>query len=197
MATEYSEVKVCNLALVQIGETPIPSLEENSKKARHLKTLFPMVRDKLLRSHPWGFAKKRVLLAEDSTTPLFEYDKQFLLPSDWLKILQIECQDRYVREGDKILTNASSVGLLYIFRNEDVNSWDSSFVNLMAKSLSVDLAWSLKGSRTLRADLTQEYRVDLALAMHNSAYDSTPLSDMEYEGEGRIVAKRSGRIESY
>jgi hypothetical protein len=198
MPVNYSEVKISNLALVEIGESPISSLDESSKKARHLKTLFPMHRDRLLRAHPWAFAKKRVSLALDSEEPIFGYDKQFLLPTDWLKILEINANSRYAREGDKILTDSEQVKLLYIFRNEDVNSWDASFVNLMAKSLSSELAWSLKGSRTLRSDLKAEFQRDFALAAHNSAYDSAPLHDMEFEGEGRIIAARSGgRIKGY
>lgn len=197
MSVEYTEVKICNLALVKIGESQISDLNESSKKARHLKILFPLKRDDLLRSHPWGHARKRVQLARDVTNPISGYGAQFIIPDDCLRILEIDCSDRYSREGNRILTDASSVKLFYIFRNEDVNTWDASFVSLMATFLSVDLAWSIKGSRTLRADLQLEYQRDLALARNYSAQDSSPLYDMEYEGEGRVIANRVGKIEGY
>lgn len=190
------------MALAKIGESPITSLDDKSKKARDLRALFDLKRDDLLRKHPWRFAIKRVNLVQDSEDPISQFSNQFLLPSDLIKIVGVTCtNDRYAREGNKILTDDSTVELLYIFRNEDVNSWDPSFVTVMAHFLAYDLAWSIKGSRTLRADLKNEFERELALARHSSAQEGAPPYYYSDEGEGELIAVRlqtgRGRLDTY
>jgi hypothetical protein len=197
MAVYYTDVKICNLALSKLGEAPITSLSDSTNKARTLNAMYGLKRDELLRMHPWGFAKKRQSLAKDLVKPLFEFSNQFLIPSDCLRILKIDAEDKYSREGDKVLSNASEVFLFYIFRNEDPNSWDSEFVSLFANYLAIDLVWNLKGTRTLRADLDREFQEKLALARHTSATESTGLDSLEYNGQGTLIAVRQGRPESY
>jgi hypothetical protein len=194
VAVNYTDVKICNLALAEIGEAPISSLTDDTKKARQLNTMYALKRDELLRMHPWGHSRKRVVLAKTNNTPLFDFAYEFLIPSDCLKILKIDCDYRFSREGDKILTDSSEVRLFYVFRNEDPNSYDSEFVTMFAKYLAYSLAWSLKGTRTLREDLKNEFELSLRLARHSSAVESSPLYDMEYEGEGTLIAARSGAI---
>jgi len=193
VAVNYTDIKICNLALAKLGESPITALSENNNRARLLRDLYYLKRDELLRMHPWGFARKRIALAQDSEVPLFDFGAQFLIPSDCLKILKIDCDSRFSREGNKILADSTEMFLFYVFRNEDVDTYDSQFVSLFAEYLAIDLAWSLKGSRTLRADIFREFQNSLALARNSSATESTPLYDMEYEGEGRVMAARAGR----
>ena len=69
-----SEVSICNMALFRIGHSQrIDSLSEASIAAELCKHIYPTIRDVLLESWDWTFARKRVALASvgDSPCPVF------------------------------------------------------------------------------------------------------------------------------
>ena len=51
-----SKITICNLALAQLGQAPISSLEQDDERARRLNLFYEPVRDEVLRTHNWGFA---------------------------------------------------------------------------------------------------------------------------------------------
>ena len=195
----YTDVIIANVALADIGEAPISALDQNSSTAKKISAMYDIKRDELLRMHPWGFAKKRVLLAKSLEVPSWGYANYCLIPSDNLKILEVDTgEHRFNKEGKYIATDATEVGMLYIHRETDADMFDASFVSLFAKYLSANLAWSVKGSRTLRSDLMNEFLKDLALARGYSATEGTPLNAMEFEGDGIVAgAARAGQISRY
>ena len=92
MAT--SETAIANSALAKIGAKSILSLDDDSREARLMKQQFAPLRDMLLRSHPWNFAIKRLELAASSTAPIFGFDNRFVLPVDYLRVLEIDSEDQ-------------------------------------------------------------------------------------------------------
>lgn len=198
MPAHYTDVSIVNTALAKVGEAPISSLDDQTSVASTIKILYEQKRDKLLREHPWNFAKARLLLALSANKPAFGYDNMFIIPDDCLRVLEISCNSEHSKEGRYILTNAREVGLLYVKRETDANVYDASFVDLLSLGLAVDLAWALKGSRTLRDDLRTEFINELRLARGYSATESTPKSNMEY-GDGIVVtaAKAGHKISRY
>ena len=64
-----SVVDLCNSALDKAGHGAITSLEDNTKAARLCLRNWPLVRDRVLRMHPWNFAVKRTNLAAHETAP--------------------------------------------------------------------------------------------------------------------------------
>jgi hypothetical protein len=66
MSTTVEEI--CNSALIKCGSKPISSITDSNKRAELCTTMYPKVRDKLLRSHPWNFAIRRMPLAYYQTT---------------------------------------------------------------------------------------------------------------------------------
>lgn len=86
-----SEVDICNLALGHLGDNAtVASLNppEGSAQAEHCARFYPMARDSLLELHTWGFATKRVTLAQLGTGwP--EWDYSYAQPSDALNILAV------------------------------------------------------------------------------------------------------------
>lgn len=188
MAVHYTDVSIVNGALALVGEAFLTSLDDNTSVAKKVKVIYDQKRDKLLREHPWGFSKARVLLALSSEKPPWGYHNKYIIPDDCLRVLEINCSGDHVVEGKYILTNSKQVGLLYVKRVEDANIFDSSFVNLLILDLAADLAWSLKGSRTLREDLKTEFKQELRLARGYSATERTPPSNMEFGGEGIVAA---------
>lgn len=188
----YTDVGIVNAALVKVGEAPITSLDENTSTAKKSKIIYTQDKDSLLRSHPWGFAKKRVMLALSTDKPAFGYQNKFILPDDCLRILDVYCGRMFNKEGNYILTDDTQVGLLYVWRVDDANLFDASFVEILTLSLLSSFAWAFKGSRTLREDYMNQFAAQLRLARGYSATEGSPGSILEYGGEG-IVAQ-SARV---
>lgn len=86
-----SEVDICNLALAHLGDTAtVTSLDppEGSAQAALCARFYPIARDALMEHHTWGFATKRIALAQlPSVTS--EWDYAYAQPSDALNIIAV------------------------------------------------------------------------------------------------------------
>lgn len=86
-----SEIDICNLALGHLGDTAtVASLDppEGSAQAEHCARFYPIARDSLLEMHPWGFATRRVTLAQLGTGwPEWSYS--YAQPADALNIIAV------------------------------------------------------------------------------------------------------------
>ena len=122
-----SKVDICNNALRRLGQNTIVSLSEDSPQARLCNQIYDSVRDSLLAEHPWNFAMERASLAQLSSTPDFGFDYEYQLPSDCLRVWATDIEPEQVWvwqiEGGKLRTNADSVYILYIKREDDPTSY--------------------------------------------------------------------------
>ena len=139
-----STVDICNGALNQLGATTILSLTEDSKNARLCNSRFTQVRDAVFRSHPWNCLQKRVELAADTTAPAWGFSFAYTLPADCLRLLRIlDYDSNYKVEGRKILSNTSSMKILYIGRITDPNEYDESLRETLSAALGADIAFAV------------------------------------------------------
>ena len=139
-----SVVEICNGALNQLGATTILSLTEDSKNARLCNSRFTQVRDAVFRSHPWNCLQKRVELAADTTAPAWGFSYAYTLPADCLRLLRIlDYDSNYKVEGRKILSNTSSMKILYIGRITDPNEYDESLRETLSAALGADIAFAV------------------------------------------------------
>ncbi len=170
-----SEVSICNSALREVGAEMITSLTEDNKRAIVVNEQYHKSRKHLLRSSKWNFATKRVALASTINTPAFEYAYEFQLPSDCLKVLRLEDEDiAYVIEGNKLLTNESSIKIKYISDVQDTTLFPSDFAEVLALKIAVDICMSLTQDRLLKRDLLAQLDVLLADARSMDAQEGTP-----------------------
>jgi len=147
-------IKICNAALIMLGETPIAALTDGNKAARTLSAIYEDKRDYLLRKYEWKFATKRATLAPDVDTPEFEFDKQFTLPSDYLKFMNIYPDYvSYRIEGNKILCGESVLYIRYTKRVTDTTAMDSTFREaysaLLARETAIPLTDSLRKQKKM------------------------------------------------
>jgi len=139
-----SVVDICNGALNQLGATTILSLTEDSKNARLCNSRYTQVRDAVFRSHPWNCLQKRVELAADTTAPAWGFSYAYTLPADCLRLLRIlDYDSNYKVEGRKILSNTSSMKILYIGRITDPNEYDESLRETLSAALGADIAFAV------------------------------------------------------
>lgn len=172
-----SEVETINSALNMLGATNIISRGEDSKSARVTNQRFDAVRDAVFRAHPWNCLVTRRALAADSDTPAFDWSYQFTLPTDpyCLRVMRLDYLDIEFRvEGRKILTDESTINLVYLARVEDPNEWDALLNEAIAARLAADISFAMVQSTSLTANLYALYESKLSEARFTDATEGTP-----------------------
>ena len=184
-----SVVDICNGALNQLGATTILSLTEDSKNARLLNARYTQVRESLFRNNPWNCLQKRLALAADTDTPAWGFSSQFTLPTDCLRLLRILDYDSdHKVEGRKILTDASSMKILYISRVEDPNEYDELLRETLSAALAADIAYAITSSNPVAVNMYNLYKEKLKEARF---VDATEGQNIEQE-EGMADAIDAG-----
>lgn len=160
-----SIVQICNNALIKLGADTIISLSDNTKSARLCNKMYSILRDDLLRSHPWNFAIKRLGLAKLSAAPSFGYTFQYQLPSDCLRVLKLsEHRTEYRIEGRKLLTDSNDINLIYIKKEEDTTQYDANFSNVLALRIASEIAYNITNSASMVNITADLYKKALAEA---------------------------------
>ena len=159
MAAPTSAVSICNLALSYLKQESIADLADDNDRAKTCLKWYDQTRRFMLRGHVWNFALKRAQLTT-SGTPAFGYDNQYDLPNDYIRIASIGDEDNgfhtpngpspYELEDGKILINSSAatLNLRYICDVTTVAKFDPMFVQSMAISLALNMAYAFSGSLT-------------------------------------------------
>lgn len=194
-----SVVEICNIALIRCGSDTIASLTEPGKKgARLCNAMYEPTRDALLRSHPWNFAMRRATLARLPDAPDHEFDFQYGLPDDCLKIegLYFEgCSEAWPhriersRDGTSkvLLTNATTVWLAYVSKVTDPNLMDAVFRQALALSLAAAICSALSDNAALTKVIVEEAREAVTEAKVVDSHEGTPLDP---EGDDLFLRAR-------
>lgn len=138
---------ICNSALHKIGQVvKITTLTDGTPAANVLQDQYAETRDRLLRAHKWNFATARRQLSQLSSTPISEYDYEYSLPADCIRVVRVTDNESmlgridYRIEGRKILTSAQTVYITYIKRETDPNQMPVDFREALAAELAVEVA---------------------------------------------------------
>ena len=152
-----STVDICNSALNLLGASTISALTEDTKNARLCNQRYVNIRNRVFRSHNWNCLIKRVQLAADSTGPVVEYTYGYTLPSDCLRVMAISTGSTdsiksaldYKVEGRKIVTDETTVYLIYVAVDTDPTNYDAYLYEAIAHQLAADLCYSITNNSTL------------------------------------------------
>lgn len=180
-----SETSICNLALSRVGHDFISSLGESTKAGRLCNLHYEPTRDALLRSHPWNFAIRRASLASIATTPTFEYQFAYALPTDFVRMVRTSDDAGFIFEDYRIegqtgstskvlVTNADSVSIEYVAKITDTNAFDAAFVDVLAQRLACELCVALTDNANMTANLWRVYQEKLREARNMDAQEGTP-----------------------
>jgi len=157
-----STVDICNGALNQLGATTILSLTEDSKNARLCNSRYTQVRDALFRTHPWNCLQARLELAASTTTPAWGFAYAYTLPANCLRLLRVlDYDSNYKVEGRKILSNASTMKILYISRITDPNEYDELLRETLSAALGADIAYAVTSNNTTSQNMILSYQEKL------------------------------------
>ena len=157
-----STVDICNGALNQLGATTILSLTEDSKNARLCNSRYTQVRDALFRTHPWNCLQTRLELAASSDSPAWGFTYAYTLPTNCLRLLRVlDYDSNYKVEGRKILSNASTMKILYISRITDPNEYDELLRETLSAALGADIAYAVTSNNTTSQNMILSYQEKL------------------------------------
>lgn len=177
MATSNTEI--CNLALVELGQDPISSLENDRTTAGQICRLkWPQARDTVLRlGNGWRCLKKRATLARISDAPAFGYSYQYQLPNNCFRVLSLSVADAaWEVEGKALLTDEETAAISYVeydTKTDDVTAFDALLTRAIWTLLAADMAPSLKSAKR-RPQLLVIHEAALADAKLIGALEALP-----------------------
>jgi hypothetical protein len=170
-----TETSIANRALLEIGADRINSLNEDNKRARACKALYDIVRDEVLRAHPWNFAITRVQLAPLDETPVFQYTYVYQVPTDSLRILSAEDSTvEFKVEGRKIYTDQANFYIRYIKQVTDTSQFDANFAEVVALKLASRISYIVTQSTAVKDECERAYLQALKDARSFDAQEGTP-----------------------
>lgn len=171
-----SEVDICNAALIKLGnENTISAIGQNGREGEVCELMYPQVRDRLLASHPWNFAIGRSTLVADTITPSFEFNYQYYLPGDYLRGLGLyDSQERWKIESGKLLTDETTVQLLYIRKITNTGKYPALFSEALSSTLAGEIAEVITGSTRKAQLFTDEGEKKFREAKRRDGQEGTP-----------------------
>lgn len=153
-------VEICGLALARVGVEPIVAMDEPSAAGRACARVYDICRQVVLRSHPWGFAGRRVPLAQAAeTTPGWRF--VYLHPADCLLVRRVGLADRQDVAADlrsawelgvsvngharTIVSNCPGAVIDYTADVTQAGLFDPAFIDCLAWRIAQDIAIPLSG----------------------------------------------------
>jgi hypothetical protein len=151
-----SKIDIANQALARIGAQTITDLEDTSSPtARIINNVFEQSVRELVRMHPWNCLKARQELAQLATPPSFEWDYQYQLPTDCVRLIKVngmeptDNESYFEVEGRKILMDDESCQITYIRYTEETGDYDPLFVEALVVYIASKIAISIRQDEQL------------------------------------------------
>jgi hypothetical protein len=189
------DTEIANVALRAIGASRITSLTQGTKNANYLNDIYAELRDKLLEMHHWNFATKSVKLAQTATTPAVEFDNQYTLPADFIRLVRAHSDDQAMvivdhrlRDG-KLESSASEVWIVYISRVTDPNQMTPLFRDALSMALAVEAATGIAESNTMAERMQKKFEKAMRRARSADAQSDLP----DRMPPGSWLTSRTGR----
>ena len=164
---------IANLALSNLGEARIQSLTEDSSRARACSARMDQVIESVLRMHVWNSALERKELTQIGA-PVFGWNYMFQLPADCIKVVEVNPISKFQVEKRNILSNETSLYLLYVAEPTDINNLDSLLAEAIAMKLAVEVAETLTSKQGLKQEMMQKFIIALQEARSANSNDRTP-----------------------
>ena len=157
-------IDIFNRALDLCGTTNAVAITDATKEARICLRNYELCRKFILRSHPWNFAIKRVLLVTpDATPPPFDFTNRYPLPSDYLRATNVWSdvqrpwsEDDWRIEQGFILSDDSQIQLSYVYDVTDFNLWDPCAFDAMSHYLAWIICYSITQSQSQKDQLFRD-----------------------------------------
>jgi hypothetical protein len=174
-----TQVGIYNRVLTKLGSQPVTSTSDESEQCRVLNRIWEYVRDAELRDNNWNFAITRASLSADGTAPAWGYDTRYAMPSDCLRIIEIDGftglneplgsvgpgDPDFRIEGRYILCDETSeIDIRYISKEINVSDWDSLFVDAIAARMAFEACEPLTNNASKKEQFLRDYKEAISKA---------------------------------
>lgn len=166
-----SQVAICNMALVRLGQQRISSLSDSDVNAEMCSLYYEQTRDELLSSYEWSFAVERKELAEVAGDNFTDFDYKYALPTDYLTVLtQIssedysDIEDLWRIEGKYLFSDLSPTYIKYIKKVLEATELPPLFVEPFYLRLATKMSSKITQDKTLKRDLLREFSISMLSA---------------------------------
>jgi len=188
-----SFVEIASNALRLLGDDPITSFSDDTERARLVNAVYEELRNEVARAAIWNCCKARQVLASLTETPAFGWAYYHQLPADCLRVVNVLSGSSVIDhevEGRKLMTDVSSVNLIYIKRITDPNEFDALFISAYTARIAAELALPITGSNTASNAMWQLYERKVREARTVDSQEGTPTG---FDAQS-IVDARSGTV---
>jgi len=172
-----SFVEIASNALRLLGDDPITSFSDDTERARLVNAIYEEMRDEVTRAAVWNCCKARQVLASLSETPAFGWAYYHQLPADCLRVVDVLSGDTRIDhtiEGRRLMTDASSVNLIFLQRVTDPNEFDVLFISAYTARIAAELALPVSGSNTVATAMWTAYDKKITEARTIDSQEGTP-----------------------
>lgn len=149
MAAGDSATSICNIGLIELGEPPLVSLQDNRKAALICNARYDQIRREILQAYIWNEAKKQAVLAASPVAPLFTYGNAYPLPGDFIRMVDLPDNDQAVWEvmsGQLLTDEGAPLHVLYGWDLQDPTKFSPLLSTVIGLAIGVDLCKPLTGS---------------------------------------------------
>src|ERR1043166_7135399 len=176
------DLTLVNRALNEIGQSPVPSLDNttnNNTIATALLHLDPIKRA-TLRAADWNCARRRKALAsvnaaDGTNDSLGEWSKAYRLPPDCLAVRRFVSTERCIKyakfsveiddEDKRVLyTNDGNSKIVYTGDLLDCNRWDSLLIEACMTALAIEFALAISRDTKAAMEMMKLYQGKIEIA---------------------------------
>ena len=173
MSTIDSEIQVAKLACDLLKETPLSSWDDPTPVGRWMKRNFKIIRNIVMAATPWAFAIRRELLQPHGEKPAFNWQTQYVIPRDVLRVLPLRMGGTvngslidWEREGMLILTNFTGpLKARLLFEQEDCGTWSPLFIDALSSAIALRMSQWLTGKDKFTQMMSSMHKEAMTSAM--------------------------------
>jgi len=173
-----SKIDLVSNALILIGDTPITTLNGNSRQQTVAANLYDTTVKSEISKHRWGFARRKAELSLLVDEPIDnDWSSIYQLPADLITLIKLNPSVRYQIYGSKVYTNLMQTLHCDYIRDVPESEWPVYFSELIEYALARKFARSITTSKSIMEDNAREYLNASGMARYTDSmqHPQTPI----------------------
>jgi hypothetical protein len=194
--TGATKTEIANVALLLLGQPRIIALDQDTKAARALDSVWNVARRATLRGHPWNFAMSEAQLTAMvvPTGKMWKWGYAHPVPTDFLRLVDVQgldgCYERKRIAGKQVIcADTTPLNISYVADIDAEAELDPMFVLAFGKQLAELACTAITGSETALENIDALYRKMISAARGVDAQENGADS-IEADGPGSWNAAR-------
>ena len=178
-----SKLDLISNALILIGDTPITSLNGNSRQQVVAAKIYPTTVKSEISKHRWGFARRKAQLSLLVEEPIDDdWRSIYQLPADLIALIKLNPNTDYQIYGDQVYTNLSQELHCDYIRDVVEAEWPVYFAEMIEYALARKFARSITTSKSIMEDNATEYLNASRMARYTDSmqHPQTPIVDRPF-----------------